>query len=68
MLRGLAIGWLLGMTTFGVGIVAGANWYDVRTLPTGATSDTIRQFAADGCEPLQSPSVLIFRCPRLRIR
>ena len=68
MRRGLAVGWLIGIVTLGAGAVIGANWYDVRMLPPGANTETLRQFATDGCEPVQANSVLFFRCPKLRIR
>lgn len=30
MRRTLALGWLLGMLTFGAGMLVGANWYEYR--------------------------------------
>ena len=68
MRRGVILGWILGIVTFASGLAISANWYDVKILPDGATTETLRQFASDGCEPIQSNAALFFRCPKLRIR
>lgn len=33
MRRGMLIGWLLGVTSVGIGALAGANWYEYKMLP-----------------------------------
>ena len=67
MRKSIALGWAVGIMTFTVGAWAGANWYETRILPPEATVETLRQFAREGCEPLQASGVLFFRCPRLHV-
>lgn len=68
MRRGIVIGWMLGIVTFGAGLLIGANWYEHRVMPGTVTAEEWRAMVRAGCEPVNSPStVLYYRCPRLHV-
>lgn len=68
MWRGVAVGWLLGALTFGAGMWANANWYELRAYGNAIPADEWQRLIRDGCEPISTPStVMYYRCPRLRL-
>lgn len=65
MRRGLIVGWLLGVLTFGLGLSANSIWYDHRVITP--TSDVEWWIEHRGCDIDGTDRVAYLRCPRIRL-
>lgn len=67
MVRGIAVGWLFALLTFGAGAAVGANWYEHRILSTG--DDLVQMVNRDGWELVgRETNVNVWKLRRPRFR
>ncbi len=65
MWRGIVIGWLLGVATFGLGLTANSIWYEHRIITPA--SDVEWWIEHEGCDVAGTARVPYVRCPRIRL-